>query len=270
MDLSAELHREHLVRLVPQAVEEFRVDRCRFFPDQPGERGAFRAVSLARRAEAAEQVHLKLRRRGEFVGRQFGGSLVEIVGDAHRTNRVRTGRARAHLVELVHGRQHRPLCLHHHVQVGSQRDSGRSGRWLELGSGGGAFCSVSDRAQPFITAAAEITALRMMNFRRSTPVGISGGTCAEGPSGSRSSSFTSSLFGHVNCSIFIHDSAARADQSSPKCALVRTDRLETSRFWPSGLRRVRRLFPLSMKTPHGRRAIDVSRQSVDSECHELP
>ena len=107
--LGAELHREHLVRLVSQAVEEFRVDRCRFFPDQPCERGSFRAVSLARRAEASEQVHLKLRRLGEFVGRQFGGLLVEVVGDAHRTDRVRAGRARAHLVELVHGRQHRPL-----------------------------------------------------------------------------------------------------------------------------------------------------------------
>ena len=133
MDLSAELHREHLVRLVSQAVQEFRVDRGRFFPDQPGERGSFRAVALASRAEAAEQVHLKLRRLGQFVGRQFGGSLVEIVGDAHRTNRVRAGRARAHLVELVHGRQHRPLCLHHHVQVGSQRDSGRSGRRWSFG-----------------------------------------------------------------------------------------------------------------------------------------
>ena len=119
--LVAELHREHLVRLVSQAVQKFRVDRCRFFPDQPRERGAFRAVSLAGRAEASEQVHLKLRRLGEFVGRQLGGSLVEIVGNAHRTNRVRAGRAGAHLVELVHGRQHRPLPLLHDVQVRSER-----------------------------------------------------------------------------------------------------------------------------------------------------
>jgi hypothetical protein len=51
--LRAELHREHLVRLVSQAVEKLRVDRGRFFPDQSGERGAFRAVSLAPRAEAS-------------------------------------------------------------------------------------------------------------------------------------------------------------------------------------------------------------------------
>ena len=119
--LVAELHREHLVRLVSQAVQELRVDRRRFLPDQPGERGSFRAVSLARRAEASEQVHLKLRRLGEFVGRQLGGSLVEIVGDAHRTNRVRAGRPRAHLVELVHGRQHRSLSLLHDIQVRRER-----------------------------------------------------------------------------------------------------------------------------------------------------
>ena len=156
--LVAQLHREHLVGLVAQAVEELRVDRGRFFPDQAGERGAFRAVSLARRAEAAEQVHLQLRRLGEFVGRQFGGLLVEIVGDAHRTDRVRAGRARAHLVELVHGRQHRARALLHHVQVGGNGTAGAAGaaapalRLLAAER----FCSVSDRAQPFITAAAPI------------------------------------------------------------------------------------------------------------------
>jgi hypothetical protein len=62
-----------------------------------------------------------------------------------------------------------------------------------LAAGGGAVRSVSDREQPFITAAAEITALRMMNFRRSMPGGISDGTSAEGSSGSRSSSLSSSF-----------------------------------------------------------------------------
>jgi hypothetical protein len=38
--------------------------------------------------------------------------------------------------------------------------------------------------QPVNTAAAEITALRMMNRRRSKPAGISDGTCAAGSSGS--------------------------------------------------------------------------------------
>src|SRR5688572_26146390 len=97
--------------LVAQAVEEFRVDRRRFLSDEPCERRAFRAVSLTRRAEAAEQVHLKLRRLGELVGRQLGGLLVEIVGDAHRTDRVRAGRARPYLVELFRGRHHRALPL---------------------------------------------------------------------------------------------------------------------------------------------------------------
>ena len=39
----------------------------------------------------------------------------------------------------------------------------------------------------------QLAALRMMNFRRSTPAGISDGICVEGSSGSRSLSLTSSL-----------------------------------------------------------------------------
>ena len=115
--------------------------------------------------------------------------LVEIVGNAHRTDRVRAGRARAHLVELVHGRQHRPLALLHHVQVGANGTAGAGSApaaGAASAAGGGAVRSVSARVQPFITAAAEITALRMMNFRRSRPAGISDGTCGEGSSRSRS------------------------------------------------------------------------------------
>jgi hypothetical protein len=64
---------------------------------------------------------------------------------------------------------------------------------VDAAAGGGAVFSVSDRVQPFITAAAPTTALRMMNFRRSKPAGISDGTCAGGSSGPRSSSLASSL-----------------------------------------------------------------------------
>ena len=70
--LVAELYLERLVRLVSQAVEKQRVDGGRLFSYQSRQRGSFRAVSLAGGAEAAEQVDLKLRRLGEFVGRQFG------------------------------------------------------------------------------------------------------------------------------------------------------------------------------------------------------
>src|SRR5204863_9169908 len=75
--------------------------------------------------------------------------------------------------------------------AGAQAGTAAAG--ADSAAGGGAVRSVSDRVQPFITAAAEITALRIMNFRRSRPVGISDGSCAEGSSGSRSSSLSCSL-----------------------------------------------------------------------------
>jgi hypothetical protein len=122
--LATELHGEHLVGFVAQAVEELRVDGGGFVPDQPRERGPLGPVPLAGRAEAAEQVHLELGRLGLLIGGQLGGALVEVVGDAHGADRVRARRAGAHLVELVHGGQDRSLPLLHDVQV---RGEGRSG-----------------------------------------------------------------------------------------------------------------------------------------------
>src|SRR6185369_5509394 len=87
--LAAELYLERLVRLVSQAVEKQRVDSSRLFAHQSRQGGAFGAVALAGGTETAEQVDLQLRRFGEFVGRKFFGALVEVIGDAHRANRVR-------------------------------------------------------------------------------------------------------------------------------------------------------------------------------------
>ena len=111
-----ELHRERLIRLVAQAIEKGGIDGRRLLSDQPRERGALRAVSLARRAEAAEQVNLERRCLGELVRRQLRAALVEIVGDAHRADRVRARGARSHLVELVQRRHHGPLLLLHDIQ----------------------------------------------------------------------------------------------------------------------------------------------------------
>jgi hypothetical protein len=54
-----EFDRERLIRLVAQAIEKGGVDGCRLFSDQSRERSARRAMSLARGAEAAEQVDLE-------------------------------------------------------------------------------------------------------------------------------------------------------------------------------------------------------------------
>ena len=54
----------------------------------------------------------------ELVLRQLRAALVEVVGDAHRPDRVRARRAGADLVELVERRHHRPLRLLHDVEAG--------------------------------------------------------------------------------------------------------------------------------------------------------
>src|SRR3954465_122101 len=53
---SAELNFERLIRLVAQAIKKQRVNSGRFHTNQTCQSGALRAVSLARRAETAEQV----------------------------------------------------------------------------------------------------------------------------------------------------------------------------------------------------------------------
>src|SRR6185369_5989428 len=56
-----ELHREHLVGLVTEAVEKQGIDRCRFFTDDSGKRRAFGAVALTGCTQTAEQVDLERR-----------------------------------------------------------------------------------------------------------------------------------------------------------------------------------------------------------------
>ena len=116
----AELHRERLVRVVAEVIEKRGIDGCRFFPNHSCQRGALCAVPFAGGAEAAVQVDFQRRRLREFVRRQLGAALVEIVGDAHWADRVRAGRARPHFVEFVQRRHHRPLCLLHDIQTGIQ------------------------------------------------------------------------------------------------------------------------------------------------------
>ena len=116
--LGAELHRKRLVRLVAQAVEKRGINGCRLLPDQSRERGALRTVPLARGAEAAKQVNLERGCLGELVRRQFGAALVEIVGNAHRADRVRARGTGPDFVELVQCRHHRTLLPLHDVQIG--------------------------------------------------------------------------------------------------------------------------------------------------------
>src|SRR4030095_11264115 len=113
--LVAKLYLERLIRLVSQGVEKFTVHGGRLFSYQSRKRGSFRTVALAGGTEAAEQVDLKLRRLSEFVGRKFFGALLEVIGDAHRTDRVRARRTRPHFVELVRRRQHGPRALLDHI-----------------------------------------------------------------------------------------------------------------------------------------------------------
>ena len=129
--LVAELDRIGLLGLVAHLVEEQRIDRGRLLAQQPGKRRTLGAVALAGRAEAAEQVHLQPGGLGELVGRQLGAALVEVVGDAHRPDRVRARGPRADLVELVGQDHHRALRGLHHIEVGRQRPAElRAGRFL--------------------------------------------------------------------------------------------------------------------------------------------
>ena len=121
--LATQGHRIGLLGLGDHLVEEQWVDRGGFHAKQPGKRRALRAVSLAGRTEAAEQVHLQPGGLGQLVGRQLGTALVEIIGDAHRPDRVRARRARSHLVELVGQDHHRALGGFDHIQVRRKRPS---------------------------------------------------------------------------------------------------------------------------------------------------
>ena len=126
--LLAELHREGLIRVRRQAVEERRLDRRRLLADDAGERGALGAVALAGGAQAAEQVHLEAGGLRELVGRQLRAALIEVVGDAHRADRVRARGPGADLVELFERGHHRPLGLLDDLEVGRHLRGGHGRR----------------------------------------------------------------------------------------------------------------------------------------------
>ena len=132
--LVAQLHREDLVGLVPQAVEEERVDGRRLLAHDARERCPLRPVAQAGGAQAAEQVHLERGRLVELLLRQLRAALVEVVGDAHRADGVGARRARPHLVELVDRRHHRALGLPLDVEV--ERDVLRHRGRRRRGGGG--------------------------------------------------------------------------------------------------------------------------------------
>src|SRR5262249_30141005 len=90
--------------------------------------GALGAVALAGRAEAAVEVDLDARRLSELCGGQLRAALVEVVGDAHRADRVGAGRSGSDLVELLDRGHYRPFRLLDDVELGRQGDLGRCRR----------------------------------------------------------------------------------------------------------------------------------------------
>src|SRR4051812_21630294 len=91
---------------------------CRWLVAGEARQGsAFGSVTLACSAEAAEKVDLERRSLRELIGRQFRRPLIKIVGDAHRTNRVRGRWSRSHFVELIDKGHHWPLSVLDHLQV---------------------------------------------------------------------------------------------------------------------------------------------------------
>src|SRR5687767_745930 len=87
--LAAELDLEGLVWLISQAVEKQRVYGSGLFSYQTRQCGTFCPMTLTGRAKAAEEVNFQSCCLGQLIRRQLGCSLIKIVGDAHRANRVR-------------------------------------------------------------------------------------------------------------------------------------------------------------------------------------
>ena len=119
----------------------------------------------------------------QLVGRQLRAALVEVVGDAHRPDGVRTRGARADLVELVQPRSSPGPWT-------SSRRRGRATGWRPAWAAAASLAACWARASgvqvvPVITAAAPMTALRMRNDRRSMFNGSNG---VSGNDRSRSSS----------------------------------------------------------------------------------
>ena len=75
-----------------EVVEEERIDRRGLLADDAGEGCALGPVAEPRRTQAAVQVHLHARGLRQLIGGQFRAPLVEVVRDAHGTDRVGTRR----------------------------------------------------------------------------------------------------------------------------------------------------------------------------------
>ena len=115
-----QLHGKALIRMGHEAVQEFGLDGCRLLADHARQRCSLGAVPDAGCAQAAVEMDLEPGGLRELIGRQSGAALIEVIGDAHRTNRVGARRARSHLVELVHDGHHGTLGLLHDVEVRRQ------------------------------------------------------------------------------------------------------------------------------------------------------
>ena len=115
------------------------------------------------------RLHLQRGRLGQLVGRQLGAALVEIVGDPHRPDRVRRGRAGPDLVEFLdRGHGSAPWTAGRRRgwdRAVAQRRAGRRGRRR-----GGCWAKAAI-GRPVSDTIAAASALRIMNVRRSEPGG---------------------------------------------------------------------------------------------------
>ena len=118
--LAPQLHRVGLIRLGDHLVEEARIHGRRFLAHEACERCTLGAVALAGGTEAAEEVDLEAGGLGQLVRGQLLTALVEIVGDAHRSDGVRARGTRANLVELVRNRHDRSLRGLDDIKVGRE------------------------------------------------------------------------------------------------------------------------------------------------------
>ena len=64
---AAELYWKGLIGFVAQTIEKQRVNSCRLFSDESGERSALSAVPFARCAQAAKEIDLELGRFRKFI-----------------------------------------------------------------------------------------------------------------------------------------------------------------------------------------------------------
>src|SRR5262245_60533725 len=102
--LVAEFDRISLRRLCHHLFKEYWIDGGRFLADQPGKCGALSDVAFSSSTQAAVEVDLESCRLSQLVRWQLAAALVEIVGDPHWPNRVRTRRAGTDLVEFLEDR----------------------------------------------------------------------------------------------------------------------------------------------------------------------